>query len=318
MRPLPSRALVLAAAALACGCALTAKKVPTPAAQITSSDLARLPKPADERYFLVLFGSQNILRQPQYTHTWAALIRVRGSDVGGCGTSAAGCIDPALDVQMISWMPAKGQIDALSKEVEPGRNFGLHESMKFALDTNQTVAVWGPYEVWHGFAYRFLVQKAFLDTGAVGYQCIDTWGEAGRLGNGCDCIHAITDMDPIYARGSYPLLYYGKPGTARVVRRFMHSPVFIDPKTTHDWLLPRLGLGAYPLEKRRYIGLYDEHDPNSPGDLDVRAPIVPIAPPKEKEPTPKTSPGIESKKMPPEPAPLPKNGPLFLPAVPNP
>ena len=305
MRLLPSRGLVLLTASLACGCALTAKKVPTPAAQLTSEDLAQLPKPADERFFLVLFGSQNVLRQPQYTHTWAALVRVRASDVGACGTITPGCIDPALDVQMINWMPAKGEIDALSKEVEPGRNFGLHESMKWACDTKQSVAVWGPYEVWHGFAHRFLVQKQFLDTGAVGYQCIDTWGEAARLGNGCDCIHAITDMDPIYARGSYPLLYYGKPGTARVVRRLMHSPVFISPRTTHDWLLPRLGLGAYPLEKRRYIGRSEEHDPNAPADLDVRAPALPVVPPKEKDPTPKTAPGIENGKKSLDPLPKP-------------
>lgn len=322
MRSSPLGALVLLAACLASGCALTAKKVPTPAAQLTTEELAQLPRPADERFFVVLFGSQNLLRQPQYTHTSVALVRVRASDVGACGSAVPGQIDPALDVQMISWLPVKGTIDALSREVEPGRNYGLHETMKFAYDTNQSVAVWGPYEVWHGFAYRFLVQKQFLDTGVVGYQCIDTWGEAGRYGNGCDCIHAITDMDPIYPRGSYPLLYYGKPGTARVTRRLMHSPIIIDPKTTHDWLLPRLGLDAYPLEKRRYIGRSEEHDPNGPTDLDVRAPAIPVLPPRAKEPTPKTAPGIENGKygkkslVPPDPAPLPKGGPLFLPQIP--
>jgi hypothetical protein len=323
MRRTPCRLLVLFAVASASGCALTAKKVPTPAADITSADLARLPPRPGERFFLVLFGSQNALRQPQYTHTSAALVRVRAADVGASGSAVPGCIDPALDVQMISWLPVAGKIDALSREVEPGRNFGLHETMKFAYDSRQSVAVWGPYEVWHGFAHRFEVQKRFLDSGAVGYQCIDTWGEAARSGNGCDCIHAITDMDPVYARGGYPLLYYGKPGTARVVRRLMHSPVFLDPRTTHDWLLPRLGLGAYPLEKRRYLGLVaDEHDPNSPADLDTRTPALPVSPlPKE---APKDAPKVDPKSPPearpsgtlPEPAPLPRNGPPLLPQPP--
>jgi hypothetical protein len=284
-----SPALILSAAALACGCALTAKKVPTPAAEITSEDLARIPKPCGERYFLVLFGSHNILHQPQYTHTSAALVRVRASDAGPGGLSVPGQIDPALDVHTISWLPVTGKIDAFSREVEPGRNFGLHETLKLAYDTKQSVAVWGPYEVWHGFANRFLVQKQFLDSGAVGYQCLDTVGEAARCGNGCNCIHAITDMDPLYPRWGYPLLFYGKPATGRVVRRLMHSPIIIDPKTTHDWLLPRLGLGAYPLECRRYIGRSEGHEPNAPADLDVRAPIIPGIPPRE--PAPKTDPG---------------------------
>src|SRR5688500_16109443 len=110
MRPLPSCGLVLIAASLACGCALTAKKVPTPAAQLTGEELARTPARPDERFFLVLFGSQNTLRQPQHTHTSAALVRVRTSDAGSCGTVTPGCIDPALDVQMISWLPVKGKI----------------------------------------------------------------------------------------------------------------------------------------------------------------------------------------------------------------
>lgn len=300
MHPSRLRRLAFFAALVACGCALTAKKVPTPAARLTTNDLAQFPKPPGERYFIVLFGSQNTLRQPQYTHTSAALIRMRADDVGPCGSVVPGCIDPALDVHMISWLPVTGDINAPSKVVEPGRNFGLHETMRFAFDTDQSVAVWGPYEVWHGFAHRFLTQKQFLDSGVVGYQCIDTWGEAARLGNGCDCIHAITDMDPLYPRWGYPLLYYGKPGTARLVRRLHHSPIIIDPKTTHDWLLPRLGLDAYPLEMRRYLGKSQEHEEEAPRDLDVRARPIPIPgiAPKPKEPTPKTAPGIDNGKKP--------------------
>src|SRR5687767_478237 len=129
MRAFLTRSPLLLAAALACGCALTAQKVPTPAAALTADDLARLPPRPGERYFLVLFGSQNVLRQPQYTHTSAALVRVRTADVGAGGTVTPGCIDPALDVQMISWLPVTGKIDALSRDVEPARNFGLHETL---------------------------------------------------------------------------------------------------------------------------------------------------------------------------------------------
>jgi hypothetical protein len=274
---------------LSCGCALKARKVPTPAAQITGGQLAQIPKPPDERFFLVFFGSHNGTRNPAYTHTWAALVRVRAPDAGPCGTVTTGCVDPALDVHTISWLPTKIDINALSFRVEPGANLELHRTIRNSLDTNQRIAMWGPYEVSHGFAHRFLVHKNFLDSGQVGYQCIDTIGEAARLGNGCDCIHAITDMDPIYPRWRYPLAFYGQPATANLVRRMMHSPIFIEPRTTHDWLIPRLGLDGYPIERRRYIGKAVEHEPGA--DLDgVALPLVPGGP-RPKTPTPRTAPG---------------------------
>jgi hypothetical protein len=296
MHPRARCGLFLLAVLLTCGCALTAKKVPTPAAQLTGEDLASIPKNPDERFFLILFGAHDLVHNPDHSHTWATLVRVRASDCGPCGVTTPGCVDPALDVQTISWLPVKGTIRARNRYVEPGRNYELHETMKVVYDTKQSVAYWGPYEVWRGFAHRFQIQKEFLDTGVVGYQANDERGEAARLGNGCDCIHAITDMDPIYPRWRYPLAAYGKPATANLIRRFMHSPIWIDPPTTHEWLLPRLGLDAYPLEKRRYIGRVEEHKPGQREGLETRAPPVVPAPPKSKEPTPKTAPGIEDKK----------------------
>jgi hypothetical protein len=296
MRPSPRSGLTLvalAAVTLLGGCALTANKVDTPAARLTAADLAKLPPEPDDRYFLLFFGSQDALRRPQFTHTWATLVRVRAADAGPAGPATPGAEDPALDVQTISWLPVTGQIDARRSTVEPGRNFSLHETMAFAYDSHQSVDVWGPYEVWHGFAHRFRVQKEFLDSGAVGYQCVDSRGEAARTGGGCDCIHAVTDMDPIYPRWGYPLAFYGKAGTAHAVRRFMRSPIWYSPQVTHDWLLPRLGLDAYPLKRRRYEGRAEEHTPGTAADLDATAlPIRPATVPEVKDPTPRPAPVV--------------------------
>lgn len=291
MPPLLPRGLAMLSVAIACGCALTAKKTPTPAAQITGADLTQLPPTPGDRYFLIFFGSQDALRRPAYTHTWVALVRMPASEIEACGTVTPGCVDPVLDVQTISWLPTKGTIDARNYAVEPGQNFELHETLKLAYDTKQSVDVWGPYEVWHGFAHRFRAQKEFLDGGTVGYQCVDSRGEAARLGNGCDCIHSVTDMDPIYGRWGYPLLYYGKPGTAHAVRRFTHSPIWIDPPRTHDWLLPRLGLDAYPLGKQKYVGRSVPHVPGQAADLDAQArAVLPVAVPEPKGLTPESDP----------------------------
>jgi hypothetical protein len=179
-------------------------------------------------------------------------------------TDVPGGAEPVLEVFTISWLPAKLDINPLSFRVEPGTNVDLHATIRNSLRTNQDIAMWGPYEVWHGFAHRFLTQKEFLDSGAVGYQCVDTVGEAARTGLGCDCIHAVTDMDPVYARWRYPLALYGQPATANLVSRLMHSPVTIGAPCTHDWLIPRLGLCEYPIERRTYRGRVVPHEPIAP------------------------------------------------------
>jgi hypothetical protein len=281
--------LVSLAAPLSAGCSVFAKKTPTPAARLDPAELARMPPTPGVRYYLIPFGSHDLTRRPAYTHTWATL--VRATDVPGC--------EPALEVHTISWLPSKLDINPLNFRVEPGTNVELHETIRNSLRTKQRIALWGPYEVSHAFAHRFLTQKGFMDSGAVGYQCIDNIGEAGRGGNGCDCIHAITDMDPAYPRWRYPLALYGQPATANLVSRIMHSPVTINGRQTHDWLLPRLGLDQYDIERREYRG--HRVVPYVPGAPDLAAapalpiPLAPIVP---KEPNGKTAPGIDPVKLP--------------------
>jgi hypothetical protein len=62
------------------------------------------------------------------------------------------------------------------------------------------------------------VQKGFLESGAIGYQAIDVVGEAARNGNGCDCIHAITDQDPLFTRNRYPLRRFGNSASEFIVK----------------------------------------------------------------------------------------------------
>jgi hypothetical protein len=254
-RRLPALAALLVVLAAA-GCAILAKRTPTPANDIDREELARRPVPPGVRYYVVLFGSETkpILR-PKYTHTWAAAVRAVDQPGGS----------PALEVNTISWMPATLEIRPLSREVEPGRNLSLEESIENATRTGQEIAMWGPYEVWHGAYYRFMVQKAFLESGRVGYQCIDSWGEAGRTGDGCDCIHAITDLDPEFGRARYPLSFFGQPATANLTRRLMTAGSIINPPCTHDWLIPALGLDRCDIERRQYKGRVKPYLPTAGG-----------------------------------------------------
>ena len=236
--------LVLACSA-AGGCSSLAKKTPTPAAEISLRQAASILAPPGERYFILVFGSQSTPKQPKYTHTWATVVKVTGCDGPGA---------PTVEEQTISWMPASLDIHPNSFRVEQGANLALHFTIEEMLRHDERVSVWGPYEVGPGLHHRFLVQKGFMDSGQVGYQCIDSIGEAARCGNGCDCIHAVTDMDPLFARNRYPLSYFGEAASRHVVHQIHIRPIIICPEKDHGWLLPMLGLDKYPIIRRNYFG----------------------------------------------------------------
>ncbi len=256
-------------------CAAVAKRPDTPAARIDDKQLQKEDTYPTTRFYLMVFGSENQLRQPKYTHTWASLVTV---------TYKAAGEKPCTRLDTISWMPKTLEIKPERLKVEEGINLDLETSLKVSEKTDQIISMWGPYEVWSGFAKRFLAQKEFMESGKVGYQCIDTVGEAAKEGNGCDCIHAITDMDPRYGRIRYPLAYYGEVASAQVVRRFMHSPVIIDPPKTHDWIIEEYDLKRYKINFKEYRGRTVPYKPGEDAGLsvvdplDVLNPVLPVIP----------------------------------------
>jgi hypothetical protein len=226
---------------LAPGCAARAIRPPTPAAEL---DRAAINFAApDEHFYVLIFASQRHLRRPAYSHTWATVVRAVDRP-GQC---------PAVDqVDTISWLPATLKIRVLRPCVEPGTNFSMHESIVYAKANRERVSMWGPYECQPSLYRRFLVQKEFIDSGQIGYQCNDNVGEAARKGNGCCCIHAITDMDPEYGRGNYPLLWYGDPASEHIVNRIHQVGALLHPEVEDDWLLDPLGLNDCTIVRRHY------------------------------------------------------------------
>jgi hypothetical protein len=236
---------VVAAAllSLAAGCATTATRPPTPAARVRFEELEREPVPPNERYYCLIFGSQSHPKIPRFTHTWATDVRVTDRGPG---------LPPALDYQTISWYPASMVVRPWRFRVEPGVNLDLEATLHEVLRHRERVSVWGPYEIRPGIYRKFLLQKEFMESGQIGYQCVDTLGEAARAGNGCDCIHAITDADAMFARDYYPLRRFGDTASEYIVAQIVERGAVIDPEHTHDWLIPALGLDRYPIHRRCY------------------------------------------------------------------
>ncbi len=228
---------------LVTGCKTAPVRPPTPAADVTAQQLEAInPAPPGERYYLLVFGSQSRPKMPRYTHTWATAVRVPAAEAPGGPVP--------IESHTISWMPATLEIRPWRFRVEPGVNLDLHASIKEMLSHDERVSLWGPYEIRPGLYQKVLMQKQFLDSGRIGYQCIDTVGEAARSGSGSDCYHAITDADTLFDRTHYPLSRFGEAASENVAREVIRRGGVIAPCTKHDWLLPHLGIEQYPLTRR--------------------------------------------------------------------
>jgi hypothetical protein len=234
--------LAIAVAAAASGCAATAIRPPTPAADVRVQDLEGEPAPPNEHYFLLVFGSQSQPLRPKYTHSWVTNVRVVDNGPGQ---------PPTVEAYTISWMPATLDIHPLRFKVECGVDLDLCTTIREMRKNDERISMWGPYEIRTGLYRKMRMQKDFMDSGRVAYQCIDTVGEA-RRGTGSDCIHAITDCDAEYDRQEYPLSRFGERASAYIVRQVMERGGVISPCVTHDWLLGPLGIADCPIERRTY------------------------------------------------------------------
>ena len=234
-------AIALVALASSAGCQLPLlKRPPTPAAALTREELEVEPVPDGERYFLLLFGSESVPKRAVLTHTWGTVVRV--PPPGGPGGP--------VEAHTISWMPRTLVIRPFRFDVEPGVNLDLAATMRLVTGLGERVTLYGPYEVPARVYRRVVVQKAFLEGGTVGYQGFDLIGEAGRRGNGSNCIHAVTDVDPELGRGGYLLSGNGSRAGDFIRDRMTRRGIIGDPAAAHDWLLPTLGLDPATLRRR--------------------------------------------------------------------
>lgn len=220
------------------GCAMLSHQPQTPARKVSYKDLND-PKIPGERYYLLVFGSETFPKVPRFTHSWITFVRVPADG-------------SPPEHNSISWMPSTLFIKTFHPLVEPGVNLTLHESIEMALHYHECVSMWGPYEIPAGLYRKFMIQKQFLESGAIGYQCIDTFGEAGLTGDGSNCIHAISDGDVLFRRQAYPLTYFGDSASLNILRKMAERGAILDVKTTHDEVIPSLKIDQYPIKRREY------------------------------------------------------------------
>jgi hypothetical protein len=218
-------------------------------ALVVSSALAG-PAPAAERCYLLVFGSQSQPAFVRYTHTYGTFVRA-------CGDGP----DPSawlLEEVTISWLPRSLVLHPLSPISQEGVNLGLHDTLRYALDNRECITLWGPYEICPELFYKAVRRKAYLEAGKPDYNVVDRIRRPVVL----DCIHALSGVDHDPGR-FHTRTAYGEIASYFVLHHF--GRWIIQPETTHDWLLERLCLGGYPIQRRGYC----EEPPS----------ILPILPP---------------------------------------
>ena len=194
------------------------------------------PARGAERYYTMIFGSQSSPKLLRYTHTWATFIRVvgEGDDPNGY----------QVYQHTISWLPASLEVRTLALLPETGVNLDLYATLDAVYGNDESVTMWGPFEMLPEVYERSLRVKAILDSGAAQYRAIST----PRNLLISDCIHAVAAIDPVFGRGHYPLIRIGKPASRYIARQGMTRSVFDQYQTEASWLIPRLGLDHYPIE----------------------------------------------------------------------
>jgi hypothetical protein len=189
---------------------------------------------AQDYYFVMVFSSERDSPMPKYSHTWATFVKATPVLPQGF----------VLEAHTISWLPENGVMRVVALLPEPGRNFDLESTLRWALNSGQRLFMWGPYQVDPALYDRARAQKALLESGCVRYKVIDTGRRSDRVSN---CIHAVAAVADGH-RLRATTLQWGEPAGALVTRTM--EPWLINPAQTHDWVASALGLDRYAPDRR--------------------------------------------------------------------
>jgi hypothetical protein len=190
---------------------------------------------AGEMHFLLMFGSQRVPNNPNYSHTFATFGRASWPGNGPCPPC------PRLEAFSISWLPRDLVIRVGALQAECGANFDLHATLRHVLASGERVSLWGPYQIHPELYHRAWRQAALLQSGEVLYKAIDAGHRSDRVSN---CIHAVSSLAEGH-RLTVASPGWGETASYLVLQRL--EPWIIDPCRSHPWVGSALGLDHYPI-----------------------------------------------------------------------
>jgi len=177
---------------------------------------------------------------PDYSHTWATFVRATWAGDSPCPEN------PILEVTTISWLACNGIVRTLALLPEPGRNFELHETIRWCRCNDMRISLWGAYRICPELYGRAVEQANLLESGRVRYQAVDTGYPTDRVSN---CIHAVSWLSRGYR------LRVASPGFGESASYFVLKelePWIVNSGCTQTWVGSALGLDQYPIIYRDF------------------------------------------------------------------
>jgi hypothetical protein len=181
----------------------------------------------ESRHYVIFFASQSEPRRPRFTHNFCTFVKATVN-------RSQPWAEPKVETHTISWLPTNGRIRILTLRSSPGRNFALHETLRWARSSPLRVNVYayGPYEIPAATYANLARQKQRLDAGAYRYKAIDI-----RRDNAINCLHAVTLADPGWGGMGVPDRAYGIP-----VLQHLAQAVGRTRSDNDDWVLDKLAI----------------------------------------------------------------------------
>jgi hypothetical protein len=186
-----------------------------------------------EAYFLLMFGSQRTPNDPDFAHTFATFVHATWQGPAP--------VSPCLEVCTISWLPRNLEIRTLALLPEVGQNFDLHTTLRYVLDGDQRVSLWGPYQIDRNLFLGAQAQARLLESGRVRYKAFDAGFSSDRVSN---CIHAVSSITEGHR---LQVLSHSWGETASFFVLEEMAPWVLDRNQTHPWVGSALGLYRYPI-----------------------------------------------------------------------
>ena len=195
-----------------------------------------------DRYFIVPFAYQNERNDPEFSHSFIAVIHLlpAGKKLGVRPGFARGTYERRdFEAYNISWLPHDfdrnphlcvfdgpgSRLFATRNRcpISVGRNFTLAETLKLAVNEKNAVGMWGPYEVRKEAFDLGVRRKKLLDGGTIRYKADDRLTRKDRIA--INCFHAMAGLDQLYPNGGLfgtGFKMWGLNGTKRVLIEYTH------------------------------------------------------------------------------------------------
>jgi hypothetical protein len=206
-----------------------------------------------DRYFIVPFAYQNKRNDPEFSHSFISVIHLLplGKQSGLRSGLRRGRFERRdFEAFTISWLPHDFDtnphlcvFDGFGSRVDPkrnkcpisvGRNFGLDETLKLAVNAKNAVAMWGPYEIRKEAFDLGVKRKRLLDGGTIRYRADDRLYRKNRVA--INCFHAMAGLDELYPNGGLfgtGFKMWGINGTRRVLieytKKVRNKGLLLDP-----------------------------------------------------------------------------------------